>query len=73
MTDRRILSLYWQANRRYPRLVAGVLVTLIVGVGVGVGVDFAVPLLVAAACLTASSFRWRRSSPCRPSGCSRGV
>jgi len=45
MTDRRILSLYWQANRRYPRLVAGVLVTLIVGVGV----DFAVPLLVAAA------------------------
>jgi hypothetical protein len=45
MTDLRILSLYWRANWRYPRLAAGVLATLIVGVGV----DFAVPLLVAGA------------------------
>ncbi|MEA2224236.1 MAG: ATP-binding cassette, subfamily bacterial, partial [Solirubrobacteraceae bacterium] len=45
MTDRRILSLYWHAGWRYPRLAIGVLVTLVFGVGV----DFAVPLLVAAA------------------------
>jgi ATP-binding cassette, subfamily B, bacterial len=45
MTDRGIMSLYWQANRRYPRLVVGLLVTLVFGVGV----DFAVPLIVAAA------------------------
>jgi ATP-binding cassette, subfamily B, bacterial len=45
MTDRRIMLLYWQANWRHPRLVAGLLVTLVFGVGV----DFAVPLIVAAA------------------------
>ncbi|MEA2129899.1 MAG: ATP-binding cassette, subfamily bacterial [Solirubrobacteraceae bacterium] len=45
MTDLRILSLYWQANRRYPRRVAGLLVTLVFAVGV----DFAVPLIVASA------------------------
>jgi ATP-binding cassette subfamily B protein len=45
MSDLRILSLYWQANGRYPRLVVGLLVTLVFGVAV----DFAVPLLVAAA------------------------
>jgi ATP-binding cassette subfamily B protein len=45
MTDRRILTLYWHASWRYPRLASGVLVTLVFGVGV----DFAVPLLVAAA------------------------
>jgi ABC-type multidrug transport system fused ATPase/permease subunit len=45
MTDRCILSLYWQANRRYPRLGTGVLVMLVLGVAV----DFAVPLIVAAA------------------------
>jgi ATP-binding cassette subfamily B protein len=45
MTDLRILSLYWRTNWRSPRLAAGVLATLVVGVGV----DFAVPLLVAGA------------------------
>ncbi|MGH2942407.1 MAG: ABC transporter ATP-binding protein [Solirubrobacteraceae bacterium] len=45
MTDRHIISLYWKANRRYPRLGIAVLVTLLFGVAV----DFAVPLLVAAA------------------------
>jgi ATP-binding cassette, subfamily B, bacterial len=45
MSDRHILSLYWHANRRYPRLVVGLLVMLVLGVGV----DFAVPLIVAAA------------------------
>jgi ATP-binding cassette, subfamily B, bacterial len=45
MSDLRILSLYWRTSWRYPRLAAGVLATLIVGVGV----DFAVPLLVAGA------------------------
>jgi ATP-binding cassette subfamily B protein len=45
MTDLRILKLYWQANRRYPRRVAGLLVMLVFAVGV----DFAVPLIVASA------------------------
>jgi ATP-binding cassette subfamily B protein len=45
MSDRRILSLYWQASWRYRRPALGVLLTLVVGVGV----DFAVPLIIAAA------------------------
>jgi ATP-binding cassette subfamily B protein len=45
MTDLRILKLYWRTSWRYPRRLAGLLVTLMVGVGV----DFAVPLLVAGA------------------------
>jgi ATP-binding cassette subfamily B protein len=45
MSDLDILSLYWRANWRHPRLAAGLLVTLVLGVAV----DFAVPLIVAAA------------------------
>jgi ATP-binding cassette subfamily B protein len=43
MSDLHILSLYWRANWRYPRLAVGVLVALVLGVGV----DFAVPLIIA--------------------------
>jgi ATP-binding cassette subfamily B protein len=45
MSDLQILSLYWRANWRYPRLAVGLLVALVLGVGV----DFAVPLIIASA------------------------